>query len=74
MLTLQGTSRVRLCDGLARRDFLKSAPWPGGSRAFRCRGLSKAEESRTTAGVPGFGKAKSCILVAIRYWSTYCCT
>lgn len=60
MLTLQATRPTRLCDGLARRDFLKI----GALGAAGVSGLALPNLLRATgAGGPGFGTAKSCILV-----------
>ena len=52
----------RLCDGLTRRDLLQV----GGARPARARrptaGRRRAAEA-STRRLPGFGKAKSCILL-----------
>ena len=52
----------RLCDGLTRRDLLQV-----GSLGVLGAGLGgrvgAAPEASSTAGLPGFGRAKSCIML-----------
>ncbi len=61
MLTIHGT-RKKLCDGLDRRELLRI-----GSVGFLGLGLSdpiaRTARSEGSRSLPGFGRAKSCILV-----------
>src|SRR6516162_11005088 len=66
MLVIPGRTGKDTCDGITRRELLRV----GGSAAFgvslaNILGLQKAQ-AKETAGGPGFGKAKSVILVYLQ--------
>jgi Protein of unknown function (DUF1501) len=62
MLSLNG-SRKRLCDGMTRRELLRIGGL--GAVGLGLHGLleGEARASASTAHLPGFGKAKRCILL-----------
>ncbi|MBY0524029.1 MAG: DUF1501 domain-containing protein [Gemmataceae bacterium] len=67
MLVIPGRSGKDTCDGITRRDLLRV----GGSAVFGITladilGLQKATANEGTYGGPGFGKAKSVILVYLQ--------
>src|SRR6266436_4516600 len=67
MLVIPGWSGKDTCDGITRRDLLRV----GGSAMFgfslaNLLGLQKATASEGYAGGPGFGKAKSVILIYLQ--------
>src|SRR5438046_9771564 len=67
MLVIPGMSGKDTCDGITRRDLLRV----GGSAMFgfslaNLLGLQKATASEGGGGGPGFGKAKSVILVYLQ--------
>src|ERR1700731_1030570 len=67
MLVIPGLSGKDTCDGITRRDLLRV----GGSAMFgfslaHLLGLQKATATEGTTGGPGFGKAKSVILVYLQ--------
>src|SRR4029077_19867450 len=67
MLVIPGSSGKDTCEGITRRDLLRV----GGSAMFgfslaNLLGLQKATAGEGYAGGPGFGKAKSVILVSLQ--------
>src|SRR5262245_24774083 len=67
MLVIPGRSGKDTCDGMTRRDLLRV----GGSAMFgfslaNLFGLQQATAKEGIAGGPGFGKAKSVILVYLQ--------
>src|SRR5438270_13976248 len=67
MLVIPGFSGKDTCDGITRRDLLRV----GGSAMFgfslaNLLGLQRATAAEGTSGGPGFGKAKSVILVYLQ--------
>src|SRR5438105_5695103 len=67
MLVIPGSSGKDTCDGITRRDLLRV----GGSAMFgfslaNLLGLQKATAGESYAGGPGFGKAKSVILIYLQ--------
>src|SRR5262245_65444038 len=67
MLVIPGPSSKDTCDGVTRRDFLRV----GGSTLLGISladilGLQKVTATEGTTGGPGFGKAKSVILLYLQ--------
>src|SRR5437660_11239094 len=67
MLVIPGSSGKDTCDGITRRELLRV----GGSAMFGISlanlfSLQKATASEGVAGGPGFGKAKSVILIYLQ--------
>jgi hypothetical protein len=62
MLQIQGTLKT-LCDGIGRRDLLQIGGFAALGLSLADLPVFGAEVPRTGPAPPGFGRAKSCILL-----------